>query len=343
MNQVLDLRRISRALTVTAAVLITASLGLAVAAMAAPGGYPGPIGTPPITQGPNLGTIDTGGSAPTSWDCGFQPNSIVQVTLDSGGVGQAFSDANGCVEFTVSVGAGPTVTISTFGPSGPVTLGPVSTTCGDHAVTLTGNGAHLPSGTQGQTVGVTDGFTIVGTECVSIATTTPTTAGPPVGPGTTTATTAAPGTTTPTTKPQGHSTTTTKPKNGGGNGSTTLPKFSPSHVSSKKTLAAVAGIIAIVGGIAAVGAAGSAGAAGAALGEAGVAGAAAGGADAAAAGEAAAAGTAAGAGAAAGADEQLTGTREEGEDPEAEITREDSDGTEITREDGDGNAFTDGE
>ena len=321
-------------------------------------GYPGPIGRPGIPPGPPLGTLSPGGSTATTYICGFQPGTDITFKVNGAAVGLGIADNNGCVAFSVSVGNGPTITINTFGKSGPISIGPVAAVYGNNVISASGLGGPGAGADRGKIIGLAETLVIQApspppSTSTTIVPITPTTAN---GGTTTTSSGNGGGTTTTTGAPP---TTTTQPS--GGSTTTTLapvsPTKSPLSTKLKVTIGALGGAAAIAaaaGGRAAAAAAGESGAAG----EVGVSGEA--GAEGAGASEgAAAAGAQAGAGAPGGASgtagSKVRGNRDEEdeEDPNAGTrpNGEPEEPTAGTRTRGEeeegprqgGNSFTDGD
>ncbi len=258
------------------------------------GGYPGPIARPDIPGGGFDQIVPIGGSTTTVYFCGFLIGTPVTFEVNGTAVsGAASPDNNGCVQFLITVGGGPTQTFQTYGPNGPITLGPVNSTFGRNTVTARGTGG--PGPYRGKRVGLSGYVTTPESPPPPPPppTTTPPPTSTPVGPtsSTTTSTTQPGPTSTTTTRPS--TTTTTRPSS---NTTTTLRPFVPSQHHINHHDAASIGLAAGAAAAAAAGAAAAAAAGAAAAGVAGAASAAAAGASAA--GVAGAAGTAGAAGAA---------------------------------------------
>ena len=249
------------------AILSLAAVDAGDGAGAAQGGYPGPIAQPGIPTGPDIGAIKVHHSSRTTWVCGFTPERLVTFTVAVSVRGTGQTDANGCVSFVVTALSARKVLIRTYGPTGPVTLGPIRVHKRAGIVTVSGR-------RNGVVVGLSMAFTIV------VKATPPPSGSPPTTihtprttvPRSTTTTlkkrrSRPPRTTVPISRhPSKGPGTSRRPVVAGGQiiAGTYLAPFVPGHLTPKETKSAVVALAAAAGAVAAVGSLGGAAAAGAA-------------------------------------------------------------------------------
>ena len=245
-----------------AMILTGAMLGVTAAdpgddAGALQGGYPGPIARPGIPTGPDIGAIKVGQSSRTTYVCGFTPEHVVNFAVDGHRRGAGQADANGCVTFVVTALTANSVLIRTFGPDGPITLGPIRVHHRAGVVTVS-------SRKDGVKIGLSMGFTIV-VKHHPVPPPPPTTR--PVTRTTIprTTTTTKPRhtkrrTTPPTTRPVTGSGPPRRPGLSGGQviAGVYIPPFDPGHLTPKQTKSAVVAIAAAAAAVAAAGGLGGA-------------------------------------------------------------------------------------